>query len=110
MVEVRSFRRSAAKHIDLLPQDQVFRFQRCSRLEARRQDTEDQLEQIGHRMRAYAVRLLRLRRIEFSVHTGTFTSYSLPALRTPRWVIRDRIEPASSPAMSAMPQKAEVNS
>jgi hypothetical protein len=45
---VRSLRRSPAKHIDLLPQDQVFRFQRCSRLEARRQDTENQLEQIGH--------------------------------------------------------------
>src|ERR1700722_19502701 len=44
----RSLRRSPAKHIDLLPQDQVFRFQRCSRLEARSQDTENQLEQIGH--------------------------------------------------------------
>jgi C4-dicarboxylate-specific signal transduction histidine kinase len=31
-----------------LPQDQVFRFQRCSRLEARSQDTENQFEQIGH--------------------------------------------------------------
>src|ERR1700674_5460700 len=48
IVEVRSLRRSPAKHIDLLPQDQVFRFQRCSRLEARTQDTENQLEQIGH--------------------------------------------------------------
>jgi hypothetical protein len=45
---VRSLWRSPAKHIDLLPQDQVFRFQRCSRLEARSQDTENQLEQIGH--------------------------------------------------------------
>src|ERR1700722_18558542 len=44
----RSLRRSPPKHIDLLPQDQVFRFQRCSRLEARSQDTENQLEQIGH--------------------------------------------------------------
>jgi hypothetical protein len=35
-------------NIDLLPQDQVFRFQRCSHLEARSQDTENQLEQIGH--------------------------------------------------------------
>src|ERR1700686_5057220 len=43
-----ALRRSPAKHIDLLPQDQVFRFQRCSRLEARSQDTENQLEQIGH--------------------------------------------------------------
>src|SRR4030081_552888 len=48
IVEVRSLRRSPAKHIELLPQDQVFRFQRCSRLEARGQDTEYQLEQIGH--------------------------------------------------------------
>src|ERR1700722_17784333 len=47
-VAVRSLRRSPAKHIELLPQDQVFRFQRCSRLEARSQDTENQLEQIGH--------------------------------------------------------------
>jgi hypothetical protein len=31
-----------------LPQDQVFRFQRCSRLEAQSQDTENQLEQIGY--------------------------------------------------------------
>src|SRR5260221_200354 len=45
---MRSLRRSPAKHIDLLPQDQVFRFQRCSCLEARSQDTENQLEQIGH--------------------------------------------------------------
>src|SRR5260370_22231164 len=45
---MRSLRRSPAKHIDLLPQDQVFRFQRCSRLEARSQDTENQPEQIGH--------------------------------------------------------------
>ena len=48
IVEVRSLWRSPAKHIDLLPQDQVFRFQRCSRLEARSQDTENQPEQIGH--------------------------------------------------------------
>src|SRR6202140_4771120 len=45
---MRSLRRSPAKHIDLLPQDQVFRFQRCSRLEAQSQDSENQLEQIGH--------------------------------------------------------------
>ena len=50
IVEVRSLRRPPAKHIDLLPQDQVFRFQRCSRLEARSQDTENQLEQIVHQM------------------------------------------------------------
>ncbi len=48
IAEVRSLRRSPAKYIDLLPQDQVFRFQRCSCLEARSQDTENQLEQIGY--------------------------------------------------------------
>jgi hypothetical protein len=26
------------------------------------------------------------------------------------WVIRDRVEPAARPAMSAMPPKAEINS
>src|ERR1700726_3678613 len=31
------------------------------------------------RMRAYALRLLRLRRIEFSVHTGTDTAFSAVA-------------------------------
>ena len=48
VVEVRSLRRSPAKHIDLLPQDQVFRFRRCSRLEARSQDTENKLEHVGN--------------------------------------------------------------
>src|SRR6201987_4400458 len=48
MVEVRSLRRSPAKYIRLLRQDRVFRLQRCSRLKARSQDTENQLEQIGH--------------------------------------------------------------
>jgi hypothetical protein len=33
-----------------------------------------------------------------------------PAFLGPVRVIRDRVEPAASPAMSAMPQKAEVNS
>src|ERR1019366_5929237 len=45
IIEVRSFRCSPAKHIDLLPQDQDFCFQRCSRLEERSQDAENQLEQ-----------------------------------------------------------------
>src|SRR5665811_1490840 len=38
IVEVRSFRCPPAKHIDLLPQDQDFCFQLCSRLEERSQD------------------------------------------------------------------------
>ena len=48
VVEVRPLRRSPAKNIDLLPQDQVFRFQRCSRLEAPSQDTENKLEHVGN--------------------------------------------------------------
>src|SRR5450830_1834822 len=50
IVEVRSFRCPPAKHIDLLPQDQDFCFQRCSRLEERSQDAENQLEQILHQV------------------------------------------------------------
>src|ERR1019366_10456687 len=38
IVEVRSFRCPPAKHIDLLPQDQIFHFQLCSRLEERSQE------------------------------------------------------------------------
>src|SRR5664279_2244225 len=50
IVEVRSFRCPPAKHIDLLPQDQDFCFQRCSRLEERSQDAENKLEQILHQV------------------------------------------------------------
>ena len=50
IVEVRSFRCPPAKHIDLLPQDQDFCFQRCSRLKERSQDAENQLEQILHQV------------------------------------------------------------
>jgi ribonuclease BN (tRNA processing enzyme) len=67
---VRSLRRSPAKHIELLPQDQVFRFQRCSCLEARSQDTENQLQQIGHQDASLRRPLAASTRIEFSVYTG----------------------------------------
>jgi hypothetical protein len=54
----------------LLAHDKIFRFQPRSRLEKRRQDTENQLEQLDHR----EARLLRVcfasSRIEFSVRTG----------------------------------------
>jgi hypothetical protein len=69
IVEVRSFRCLPAKHIDLLPQDQIFRLQLCSRPTERSQDAKEQLEQISHQAQAYPVRSRRLRRIEFSVHT-----------------------------------------
>jgi hypothetical protein len=48
IVEVRSFRRPSSEHIDLLPQDQDFCFQLCSRPEERSQDAKNQLEQISH--------------------------------------------------------------
>ena len=50
IIEVRSFRCPPAKHIDLLPQDQDFCFQRCSRPKERSQDAENQLEQILHQV------------------------------------------------------------
>jgi hypothetical protein len=48
IVEGPSFRCPPAKHVDLLPQDQDFCFQLCSRLEEQSQYTENQLEQILH--------------------------------------------------------------
>jgi hypothetical protein len=50
IVEMRSPRHPPAKHIDLLPQDQIFRLQLCSRLEERSQDAKNQLEQISHQV------------------------------------------------------------
>ena len=48
IVEVRSFWGPPAKHIDLLPQDQIFRLQLCSRPKERSQHAENQFEQILH--------------------------------------------------------------
>src|SRR5258708_9361392 len=98
---MRSLRRSPAKHIDLLPQDQVFRFQRCSRLEARSQDTENQLEQIGHQdaslrrppapstpNRIFGTHTcLRLRTLRISVLTAAATVPNWAAFWT-RWATR----------------------
>jgi hypothetical protein len=50
IVEVRSFRCPPAKHIDLLPQDQDFCLQLCSRLEERSYYAENQLEQVLHQV------------------------------------------------------------
>jgi hypothetical protein len=58
-VEVRSFRCPPAKHIDLLPQDQDFCFQLCSRLEERSQDAEISLNRSFIRSRTYPVCSLR---------------------------------------------------
>ena len=56
IVEVRSFRCPPAKHVNLLPQDQIFRLQLCSRPKERSQHAENQLEKILHQ----AVSLSRL--------------------------------------------------
>ena len=71
IVEVRSFRCPPAKHIDLLPQDQDFRLQLCSRLEERSQDAENQLEQILHQV-ANLPRLLSASMLNliFGTHTS----------------------------------------
>src|ERR1700738_1175538 len=78
---MRSLRRSPAKHIDLLPQHQVFRLQRCSRLEARSQDTENQLEQIGHQDASLRRPLAASTRIEFSVYTAARANGNRPSNR-----------------------------
>ena len=48
IVQIWSLRHPPAKHVDLLPQDQIFRFQLGSRPEERSQDAKNQLEQISH--------------------------------------------------------------
>src|ERR1019366_677868 len=50
IVQVWSLRHSPEKHVDLLPQDQIFRLQLCSRPEERSQHAKNQLEQISHRV------------------------------------------------------------
>jgi hypothetical protein len=69
-VEVRPLWCLPAKHIDLLPQDQIFRLQQCSDLKSEAKMPRISLSRSVIRPRAYPVRSLRLCRIEFSVHTG----------------------------------------
>jgi hypothetical protein len=51
------------KHIDLLPRDQVFRFQRCSRPEERSHDTKNQREKFNNQAGSLPCPSPRLRRI-----------------------------------------------
>src|ERR1019366_6913383 len=85
IVEVRSFRCLPAKHIDLLPQDQDFCFQLCSRLEERSQDAENQLEQILHQV-ANLPRLLSASMLNliFGTHRHHQDSQRCPHCR--RWI------------------------
>ena len=73
IVEVRPFRRPSSEHIDLLPQDQDFCFQFCSRLEERSQYAEKQLEQILHQV-ANLPRLFSASMLNqiFGTHRHTF--------------------------------------
>jgi len=48
IVQIWALRHPPAKHIDLLPQDQVCCLQPCSRPKERSQDAKNQLEQISH--------------------------------------------------------------
>ena len=70
ILEVRPLWCLPAKHIDLLPQDQIFRLQQCSDLKSEAKMLRISLSRSVIRPRAYPVRSLRLCRIEFSVHTG----------------------------------------
>jgi hypothetical protein len=61
-------RQPPAKHIDLLPQDQIFRCQLALDLKSEAKTLRISLSRSVIRSRAYPVRSLRLCRIEFSVH------------------------------------------
>src|ERR1035437_5466638 len=82
IVEVRSFRCPPAKHIDLLPQDQDFCFQLCSRLEERSQYAENQLGQISHQAASLS-RLFSASMLNqiFGTHRDKFFRFSPLRLR-----------------------------
>jgi hypothetical protein len=48
IVQIWSLRHPPAEHVDLLPQDQIFRLQLCSRPKERSQGAKEQLEQISY--------------------------------------------------------------
>src|ERR1019366_4315989 len=75
IVEVRPFRHPSSEHTDLLPQDQDFCFQPCSRLEERSQDAENQLEQILHQV-ANLPRLLSASMLNLIFGTHSRNPYS----------------------------------
>jgi hypothetical protein len=50
IVQSRSLWHPSPKNVDLLPQDQIFRFYRGSRPNERSQEAKNQLEQIGHQV------------------------------------------------------------
>ena len=66
-----------AKHVDLLAQDQILRFQPYSRFESRRQGAENQLEHLDHQAASLARLDLASSEIEFSVHTRSVFARSI---------------------------------
>jgi len=48
IVQIWSLRHPPAKHVDLLPQDQIFRLKLCSRPKERSQNAKNQHERISH--------------------------------------------------------------
>jgi hypothetical protein len=54
IVQIWSLRHPAAKHVDLLPQDQIFHLQFYSRPKERSQEAKNQLEQISHQAASLA--------------------------------------------------------
>ena len=66
-----------AKHVDLLAQDQILRFQPYSRFESRRQGAENQLEHLDHQAASLPRLDLASSEIEFSAHTRSFFARSI---------------------------------
>ena len=66
-----------AKHVDLLAQDQILRFQPYSRFESRRQGAENQLEHLDHQAASLQRLDLASSEIEFSVHTRSVFARSI---------------------------------
>ena len=106
-----------AKHVDLLAQDQILRFQ--SRFESRRQGAENQLEHLDHQAASLPRLDLASSEIEFSVHTRSVFARSIMsedsagaqiATATPCEALRKCIDlivmaPAPAPLQPTLPQK-----
>jgi hypothetical protein len=54
IVQIWSLRHPPAKHVNLLPQNQILRFQPCPRPKERSHDAKNQLEQISHQAASFA--------------------------------------------------------
>ena len=66
-----------AKHVDLLAQGQILRFQPYSRFESRSQGADNQLEHLDHQAANLPRLDLASSEIEFSTHTRFFFARSI---------------------------------